>query len=83
MENVSPEILQFITSFGVGGVLLLWLWDVRSQLREERANHQQTRLELKEALKDCNRDRELDTRRLPGIPEAEKEAYRKRHQEPL
>ena len=80
MESVSPEILQFITSFGVGGVLLLWLWDVRSQLREERMNHQQTRLELKEALKDCNR--EHDTRRLPALPASERDAYKKRLEQP-
>lgn len=80
MEGISPEIIQFVTSFGVCGVLMLWLWDVRAQLREERSAHQQTRQELKDALKDCNRDE--DTRRLPRIPESERLAYKQRLAEP-
>lgn len=80
MEGISPDILQFVTGFGVSGVFMLWLWDVRAQLRDEKAAHQQTRQELKEALKDCNR--EHDTRRLPTIPENERTAYKNRLAEP-
>lgn len=79
MDSISPEILQFLTSFGVGGVLLLWLWDVRAALRDERTGHDRTRQELKEALKDCNRE---DTRRIPPIPEDEKQAFRERMNRP-
>lgn len=80
VDGVSPDILQTLTSFGVGGVLLLWLWDVRAQLREERSQHDQTRRELKDALKDCHR--EDDTRRIPRIPESERLAFKQRLQEP-
>lgn len=72
----ANQALQLITSFGVTGVMFLWLWDVRGQIKEERAAHERTRQKLEEALKDCRR--EDDTRRIPRIPDEEKEAYKRR-----
>lgn len=78
--DAQNEVFALITSFGATGVMFLWLWDVRAALKAERDQHEQTRQRLIDALKDCNRHD--DTRRLPVIPEAEKEAYRKRISEP-
>ena len=82
MDNtINPEILQFVTSVGVSGVLIMWLWDIRAQLKSERENHDRTRQKLEDSLKDCNRqlsNLEHDTRRIPAIPESEKIAHRQR-----
>jgi hypothetical protein len=78
MDAISPEILQFLTSFGVSGALMLWLWDVRAQLRDEKSAHERTRQDLTECLRDCAR-REVDTRRIPPIPEEEKAAWRAKY----
>jgi hypothetical protein len=61
--GVSPEIMQFVASFGAFGVAMLWLWDLRAQLDKEKERHESTRQKLYEALKDCNREDE--TKRFP------------------
>lgn len=64
MNGISPDVLQIITSLGVTGIALLWLFDVKAALAEERRNHEATRQKLYDCLKDCNREDE--TKRFPS-----------------